>query len=132
MAMLYSLDEGATVHGGQVRLHGSIGIPADGLPCAPSTAELATDEAGLIEHFRKAMNTGSPVVLSQSNGSFQGTGHLFEHVAWLGYGEPSRDIVILPLSSGGRMLGFFVQGTNPPRAYDQATQRSIMDLGRQK
>ncbi|KAK3683277.1 hypothetical protein LTR37_020390 [Vermiconidia calcicola] len=131
MAMLYSLDEGATVRSGQVQLRGSIGIPAGGLRCAPSTAELGADDAGLLPYLRQAMNTGSPVVLTQSDSSLEATGHLFERVAWVGYGEPSRDIVVVPLSSGGRMLGFYVQGTNPRRAYDQAAQRSIVDLVRQ-
>ena len=130
MALLYSFDEPAKPGTGNLRLRGSISVP-EGHHCAPHTADLGADDAGVIPFLRTVKESGAPLVLSQSDGTLQATGNMFDGVAWCGYSEPSRDIVVLPLSSGGRMLGFYVQGTNPRRAYDDITERSIVDLARQ-
>lgn len=130
MAMLYSFEELETAGSGKIRLRGSINIP-DNLPCAPTTADLNSDGAGILTHFRKVKETGSPVILSQTDGSLQATGDLFSGIEWGGFGEPSRDVVILPLSTGGKVLGFYVQGMNPRRPYDTTTHMSVVDLARQ-
>ena len=129
MALLYSFDEASTSGAGKVRLRGSILVPRDH-PCAPRSASLRTDDVGVVPYLRRAKETGAPVVLSTDDGSLQVTGELFEGITWGGYGEPSRTVVVMPLSSGGRTLGFYVQGTNPRRAYDHVTEMSIVDLAR--
>ena len=130
MAMIYSIEELAAAGSGKIRLRSSLGIP-HGLPCAPPTADLTVDDAGILQYLRQVKETGTPVVLSQSDGSLQATGYLFEKVEWAGYGEPSREVVIHPLSNGAKLLGFYVQGTNPRRPYDLVTQMSVVDITRQ-
>ncbi|OQO00924.1 hypothetical protein B0A48_13613 [Cryoendolithus antarcticus] len=102
---------------------GSIGIP-EGHKCAPQTALLETDQAGLIPLFRKARNSSTPVVMNETNSDMT----LFDGVAWAGFGEPSRTIVICALEISGNLQGFFLVGTNPRRAYDEATESSITDI----
>ena len=130
MALLYSFDELAIPGSDNLRLRGSISVP-EGHQCAPSTANLGTDDAGVVPFLRQVKESGAPLLLSHTDGSLQATGNLFDGIAWAGFGEPSRDVVILPLSSGARLLGFYVQGTNPRRAYDHVMEMSIVDLARQ-
>ncbi|KAK4543224.1 hypothetical protein LTR36_005774 [Oleoguttula mirabilis] len=130
MALLYSYDELATPPTNSLRLRGSIGV-SHGHHCAPSHADLDTGTIGIVPFFRQAKETGAPVVLSQADGSLPATGSLFDEIQWCGHGEPSRTIVILPLKSGGRLLGFYVQGINPRRPYDDIMERSVVDMARQ-
>lgn len=129
MALLYSFDEDSTSGAHRVLLRASILDPQDHR-CAPTSANLRTDDSGVVPYLRRAKDTGAPVVLSIDDGSLKATGELFEGVTWSGYGEPSRTVVVMPLSSGGRTLGFYVQGINPRRAYDRATEISIAELSR--
>ena len=130
MALLYSYDELAPRGASNLRLRGSIGVH-NGHPCAPTESNLETSDAGLVPLFRQVKQSAKPLVLSDTDGSLQKFRHLFDEVSWCGYGEPARDIIILPLSISGNMLGFYAQGTNPRRAYDEATERSIIDVTRQ-
>ncbi|KAK5708145.1 hypothetical protein LTR97_000685 [Elasticomyces elasticus] len=130
IALLYSLDELSAEGSTNLRLCGSIGIPK-GHRCAPLEANLETAQNGLVPYLRQAKLTGKPQVLSRSDGSLQKCEHLFDGVEWGGFGEPSRHIVIQPLQIGGTVLGFYVQGTNPRRPYDDATRASVADLVRQ-
>lgn len=109
MALLYMYTDGTSPGANDLELRGSIGVPKNH-PCAPETADLDSDRAGLISLFRQARDSSQPVVLSESDGSLQAMDGLFDNIDWRGYGEPSRDIVILPLSSSGSTLGFYVQG----------------------
>ncbi|KAK3617808.1 hypothetical protein LTR56_025042 [Elasticomyces elasticus] len=130
IALLYSFDELSSEVSSNLRLRGSIGIP-EGHRCAPLEANLETAQDGLVPYFRQAKLTGKPHVLRRSDGSLQKCEHLFDEVEWCGFGEPSQHIVIYPLQIGGTVLGFYVQGTNPRRPYDDATRASIADLVRQ-
>lgn len=129
MALLYSFEEAATSGAGRVRLRGSIAV-SDGHACAPRSASLRTDDSGVIPYLREARRTGASVVLSTDDGSLQATGELFQGIMWRGFGEPSRTVIVTPLSSGGRTLGFYVQGLNPRRPYDHVTEMSMVDLAR--
>lgn len=130
MAMLYSYDEFATPDGADLRLRGSIGVP-HGHRSAPVEANLATSAVGMVPYFRQVHETGRPLVLSQTDGSLQATNGLFDGITWAGFGEPSRDVVILPLVSNGTKLGFYVQGTNPRRLYDRPSEMHLIDVARQ-
>ncbi|KAK4898405.1 hypothetical protein LTR27_004001 [Elasticomyces elasticus] len=130
IALLYSFDELSSEPSSNLRLRGSIGIP-EGHRCAPLEANFETAQDGLVPYFRQAKSTGKPHVLRRSDGSLQKCGDLFNGVEWCGFGEPSQHIVIHPLQIGGTVLGFYIQGTNPRRPYDDATRASIADLVRQ-
>ncbi|KAK5751900.1 hypothetical protein LTS12_018006 [Elasticomyces elasticus] len=130
IALLYSFDELSAEGSTNLRLCGSIGIP-EGHRCAPLEANLETAQDGLVPYLRQAKLTGKPQVLSRSDGSLQKCEDLFDGVEWGGFGEPSQHIIIHPLQIGGTVLGFYLQGTNPRRPYDDATRASIADLVRQ-
>lgn len=130
MALLYSYDELVPLASSSLRLRGSVSV-SQGHRCALEHANLEADDFGLTPFFRQAKDTGNPVVLDYVDGSLPATGALFDDVAWGGYGEPSRTIVILSLRSGGRLLGFYVQGINARRPYDEVMERSVVDLARQ-
>ncbi|TKA62197.1 hypothetical protein B0A55_10530 [Friedmanniomyces simplex] len=89
---------------------------------------LETGQDGLIPWFRHVRLTGKPHVLSATDVGLRGW---FDGIAWCGYGEPSRDLVVCPLAISGNVLGFFVQGTNPRRPYDETMESSIIDATRQ-
>lgn len=129
MCLLYSYTETETDDETNLHCVGRIAILEDD-PCAPQEAILERSQTGFVQHFRRARDTGKPVVLSESDGSLDSAGSL-NRVSWCGYGEPSRDITILSLSSGGTLLGFMVVGNNPRRLYDEITERSIIDMARQ-
>ncbi|OQO03246.1 hypothetical protein B0A48_11502 [Cryoendolithus antarcticus] len=123
VALMYTYD--ALVGEGMPNLtcSGSIGIP-EGHNCAPQTALLETDQAGLIPLFRKARNSSTPVVINEASSDMT----LFDGVTWAGFGEPSKTIVICALEISGNLHGFFLVGTNPRGAYDEATESSITDI----
>jgi PAS domain-containing protein len=127
MAILYSYDESVTNGGNDLRLLGNLSVPA-GHICMPTEGCLASSTTGLISFFRTARNTGKAVVLSSSDNSLAEHAHLFESIHWKGYGEASRDIVIVALTISDTLLGFYVQGTNPRLAFDE---RSVTDVTRQ-
>lgn len=127
MALLYSFEE-LTPGGPNLHLKGSVGVP-EGHPCAPLEMRLESSSTGLVQSFRRVQLSSKPLVLSEADGSLPRS--LFEGIQWCGYGEPSRDVVIVPLMISGNLLGFYVQGTNPRREYDEATQMNIIDMARQ-
>jgi len=130
MAMLYSLDEVAQAGDANLHLYGTVSVPP-GHKCAPQRACLETDQAGLIPYFRQAESTRKPVVLSRKDGTLNAVGDLFDGLTWRGFGEQTECVVILLLSSGNDLLGFYVQGTNSRRAYDELAHRSTIELKRQ-
>lgn len=129
MCLLYSYSETETDDEFNLHCVGRIAVPEDDL-CAPQEAILERSQTGFIQHFRRARETGKPVVLSESDNSINSVGSL-ENISWRGYGEPSRDITILSLSSGGNLLGFLVVGNSARRLYDDITERSLVDMARQ-
>lgn len=130
MALLYSYDELAISTSKSLHLCGSIGVP-EGHHCAPEYADLETGDAGIVPFLRQAKKTGAPLALSQTDGSLASNRSLFEEIAWCGHDEASRTTVVFTLRSGGRTLGFYVQGINPRRPYDDAMEMSVVDIARQ-
>ncbi|SMR62179.1 unnamed protein product [Zymoseptoria tritici ST99CH_1E4] len=130
MALLYSCVDPNSETNLDLQLRGSIGIPNDHR-CAPKIAKLDSDQGGLIPCFRQARESGKPVVLSEADGSLQRTNGMFEGVSWCGFGEPCRDVVILPLTSSGSLIGFYVQGHNPRRLFDDISELAITSTARQ-
>lgn len=129
MCLLYSFIETETDEESSLRCVGRIAIPEDH-PCGPEEAILDRVLTGFFPHFRKARDTGKPVVLSHTDSSLASVG-ILDDIPWCGYGEPPKDITILSLTSGANLLGFLVVGNNPRRLYDAVTERSLVDLARQ-
>jgi len=127
VALLYSYDDLAPAGATNLRLRGRIGVPK-GHRSTPLEANLETGHDGLVPWFRHVKSTGKLHVLSVTDDRFR---DLIDGMEWCGYGEPSREIVVCPLAIGGNLLGFYVQGTNPRRAYDEAIESGIVDITRQ-
>jgi signal transduction histidine kinase len=54
----------------------------------------------------------------------------FDSASWRGWGSPSKKIAVLPITSGSRLFGYLVVGTNPFRPHDSVCQQFVGDLGR--
>jgi PAS domain S-box-containing protein len=125
--LLYTFDDHILEETHNLFLQCNIAVP-ESCGCHVKTANLETSEDGLVPLFRQAKQTGRRVVLDladENSSLYQG---LFEGVTWRGFGERPRTIVICPLTISGQLLGFYVQGTNPRREYDDATERSIAEI----
>ncbi|KAK6433323.1 hypothetical protein LTR95_010498 [Oleoguttula sp. CCFEE 5521] len=123
VALLYTYDALAGEGEPNLMCSGSIGFP-EGHPCAPQNAFLEIDQAGLIPLFREASNSSTSIVMNGTNSDMS----LFKGVEWAGFGEPSKTVIICALEISGNLQGFFLIGTNPRRAYDEATEGSITDI----
>lgn len=130
MALLYSFDQFAPESSSNIFLQGSIGIP-EGHPSAPTTAHLETTHDGLIPLLRRVKISGKPLVLSEADGSIDQYRSVLNGVTWSGFGEPSKNVVVVPLTISGSVLGFYVQGINPRRPYDDSMKTSVIDVVRQ-
>jgi signal transduction histidine kinase/DNA-binding response OmpR family regulator len=130
MSMLYSYDDVDERDPGHVRLRGSIGIP-DTHPFAVQSARLETSHDGLIPLFRMVKSSGRMLVVDCEDQDALIPRSLLRDIQWCGYGEQAREIVIMPLSSAEAFLGFYVQGLNPHRRYDDDYGKSIIDMARQ-
>ncbi|EME43361.1 hypothetical protein DOTSEDRAFT_72688 [Dothistroma septosporum NZE10] len=126
-AALYSYIEGAEENQPSLRLRGSIGIPQDH-GSFPKQARLESSQDALMPFLREAKKSGKPVVLStRENGPFGIKDHV-GGIEWCGFPEGSISVVVSPLIVGNNVLGFYIQGTNPRRPFDDATRMSIADL----
>lgn len=125
--LLYAFDDHMPGGTDNLFLESSIAI-SESCGCYLEKGNLETSQDGLIPLFCQAKLTGQRVVLDlEDDGSSQYRG-LFDDVTWRGFGERPRTVVICPLTVSGEFLGFYVQGTNPRRAYDDATERSIAEI----
>lgn len=125
--LLYAFDDHMPGGTDNLFLESSIAIP-ESCGCYLEKANLETSQDGLIPLFRQAKMTGKRVVLDLADDSSSQYRGLFEGVTWCAFGERPRTIVICPLTVSGELLGFYVQGTNPRREYDDATERSIAEI----
>lgn len=125
--LLYTCDE--QVHGDtdNLFLQSSIAV-TESCGCYVTKANLETSQDGLIPLFRQARQAGRRVVLDLVDDASSQYRGLFDGVTWRGFGERPRFIVICPLTVSGELLGVYVQGTNPRREYDDATERSIAEI----
>ncbi|KAJ4148121.1 hypothetical protein LMH87_002607 [Akanthomyces muscarius] len=118
-------------------LEGSLGVP-DGHASAPQNMDAAGFE-GFAPYMRQSVaNNGNPIVLSNSDGTLPA--HLIEGIQWLGFGEPSRTVIVFavtPMTPKSQHYefpqsrGFIVLGANPRRPYDSAYELFIQLLMRQ-
>ena len=121
MAILYSAEEDVQSQRCRLRLEGSVGIHP-GHRAAPQQVEIHESAEGFLHSFRQAKEKDGPVVFECL------PPFLADGVAWRGFGEPSRTVVVLPFLIGGLAAGFLVIGLNPRRVYDEDYQRFVQDL----
>jgi signal transduction histidine kinase/DNA-binding response OmpR family regulator len=130
MSMLYSYDDIDAGDHGHVRLRSSIGIP-EGHPFAVQSAHLEASHDGLMPLFRMVRASGKMLVVDCEDQNALIPKSLLRDIQWCGYGKEAREIVIMPLASAEVSLGFYVQGLNPHRRYDEDYGKSIIDMARQ-
>ncbi|KAF4633536.1 hypothetical protein G7Y89_g4572 [Cudoniella acicularis] len=116
MSLFYEVDEETIPGTYQLRLRGQIGVP-HGHRLAPDNVDLYSSN-GIIPLLRKAR---AEIITVPAD-------DLFEGVNWQGFGEPSQNISILPLSSAGRLFGFLVVGANPRRPINNDHHQFMRDL----
>ncbi|KAK3675909.1 hypothetical protein LTR78_004101 [Recurvomyces mirabilis] len=130
MAMLYSYDKIESLGRNNLHLCGTVGIP-DGHSCAPKRAHLTGTDIGIIPYLREALDSGAPVLIACDQTDVASGITMFEGIDWVGHGLPLPRVLVLALRSGKRRLGFYVQGINPRRPYDQSVEMAIVDHARQ-
>ncbi|KAH6853355.1 hypothetical protein B0I37DRAFT_4444 [Chaetomium sp. MPI-CAGE-AT-0009] len=127
-----SLNSGSIAHPPQIVLEGSIGTP-DGHPCAVSSIDLRFSDEGFAPYLRESMaHPATPIVLSEADGTLPTA--LIQDLAWGGYGDPCRTIVVFPVqltTAGDAVVGFVVLGTNPRRPYNEDYQLFVNLLAHQ-
>ncbi|KAF2820431.1 hypothetical protein CC86DRAFT_471509 [Ophiobolus disseminans] len=116
LAMLYKFE--ATVGPAALQLHGQIGLPKGHNLVVESA--FIDSERGLIPDMRRA---GSTFTILEHD-------ERFDLAAWKGWGAPSKKIGILPITSGLRLFGYLIVGTNPFRPNDQVCEQFMRDLNR--
>jgi PAS domain S-box-containing protein len=114
LAILYETTEIAAST--TLRLRGQVGLP-DGHHLLIDGADLASSD-GLMPDCRRA---GTDIVLIDCD-------KRFDNVSWHGFGAPSKKVGILPVTSGNRIFGYLIVGTNPYRPYDHACVQFLHDL----
>jgi signal transduction histidine kinase len=116
LAVLYRYVEGAGQHA--LQLQGHYGLPK-GHNLIVESASLDSNE-GLVPDMRRA---GTETLLIDYD-------ERFDSASWRGWGSPSKKIAILPITSGSRLFGYLVVGTNPYRPHDSICKQFVGDLGR--
>lgn len=116
LAFVYSAQEDVVAGKCQLKYQCGTGVPENGHPLLPSELDLFEGKTGFLPYFRKAKSKDRVLVLHQQDGSLPD--HLAAGFAWRGFGEPSRSIAILPISTSDRILGILVVGLNPRRPFD--------------
>ncbi|KAF2470863.1 uncharacterized protein BDR25DRAFT_342712 [Lindgomyces ingoldianus] len=116
MAILYEADENpqSTI----LRLRGHIGLPS-GHNLMVDEQDISSSE-GLVPDCRRAGS--NPLIMGYDN--------RFDAISWSGFKQPSKKIAVLPITSGSRVFGYLITGTNPCRPFDDACEQFLKDLGR--
>ncbi|KAK1752528.1 hypothetical protein QBC47DRAFT_59888 [Echria macrotheca] len=142
-ALIYSVDDGndsdvssmhsASFHGPpRILLEGSIGVP-EGHRIAVPAMDLKSSNEGLGRYMRESLSCPTePIVLSESDGSLPTD--LLDDLAWGGYGDRCRTIVVFPVhptTAGESVVGFIALGVNPRRPYDSDYRLFVNLLSRQ-
>ncbi|PVI06794.1 autoinducer 2 sensor kinase/phosphatase luxQ [Periconia macrospinosa] len=116
LAVLYEAEQ--TPESTVLRLRGHIGLPT-GHNLIVDNQDISSNE-GLVPDCR---NAGlEPVIIDYDE--------RFDSITWAGWGSPSKKIAILPITSGSRVLGYLIAGTNPYRSHDESCKQFIKDLSR--
>ncbi|KAH6642270.1 hypothetical protein C7974DRAFT_385149 [Boeremia exigua] len=130
MAMMYSSDEGQPSNGRLHRRH-TIGID-EAHVTAPSELDLAsTDEdTVLMSLLRRAQEISADfLVVDLSIEKLYAT--LLENINWVGFGEPSRHLAVVPIRDKFLTKGFIILGLNPRRTFDEDHKQFVTELARQ-
>jgi signal transduction histidine kinase len=116
LAVLYRYVEGAGQNA--LQLQGHFGLPK-GHNLIVESAALNSNQ-GLVPDMRRA---GTETLLIDYD-------ERFDSASWRGWGSPSKKIAVLPITSGSRLFGYLVVGTNPYRPLDSVCKQFVGDLGR--
>ncbi|KAF2106850.1 hypothetical protein BDV96DRAFT_654410 [Lophiotrema nucula] len=116
LAILYEKDEssGSAV----MRLRGHVGLPK-GHNLIVDGEDFESNK-GLISDCRRA---GAELLVIDYD-------ERFDSASWRGFGSPSKKIAVLPITSGSRVFGYLITGTNPCRPHDSECQQLLRDLSR--
>ena len=133
LAIIYSLekdpDAKSPSEGSAICVFRSaLGIP-ENHASMPKRAPLGRSSEGFIHLFENAQTADDYIVLSQQDESLPE--HLFQGIAWRGFGEMSTTVIVFRLFVGSETFGFLLLGLNPRRAYDQDYERFLKLLSRQ-
>lgn len=117
MALLYRIHDDGTANG-KLHVEGHFGVPkghgllANNLP--------VDSREGLAPDLRRA---GTETLVIDCDQRFDG-------VEWQGWGERANRIVIMPMTSGTRLLGYLVAAGNPFRPHDTYHEQFHRNLNR--
>ncbi|EAT80263.2 hypothetical protein SNOG_12450 [Parastagonospora nodorum SN15] len=129
MAIMYSTQEGSAKDG-LLRLEHTIGIGAK-YAAAPNYLDLESTgtDALLAPLLRRAMSSAEGILVVDSVEE-EVDQALFTNVDWLGFGEPSRYLVVITLRARGVDKGHIILGLNPRRDYDTDHKQFVTDIAR--
>ncbi|KAH3945218.1 hypothetical protein HBI24_075380 [Parastagonospora nodorum] len=129
MAIMYSTQEGSAKDG-LLRLEHTIGIGAK-YAAAPNYLDLesTSTDALLAPLLRRAMSSAEGILVVDSVEE-EVDQALFTNVDWLGFGEPSRYLVVITLRARGVDKGHIILGLNPRRDYDTDHKQFVTDIAR--
>ncbi|KAF1356035.1 hypothetical protein EJ07DRAFT_167875 [Lizonia empirigonia] len=116
MAMLYRIHKGTKTS--RLRLEGQIGVP-EGHSLLLDDISTESEE-GLAPDL---LRSGTEIMTIDCD-------KRFDNLKWQGWCERPYQIIIMPLTSGSRLFGYLVVGTNPFRPYDTHCQQFHIDLNR--
>lgn len=116
MAMLYRIHKGTKTS--MLRLEGHIGVP-EGHSLLLDDISTESEE-GLAPDL---LRSGTEIMTIDCD-------KRFDNLKWQGWCERPYQIIIMPLTSGSRLFGYLVVGTNPFRPYDTHCQQFHIDLNR--
>lgn len=116
LAMLYKFETDTGPN--PLQLYGHYGLP-EGHKLLVENAYIDSEE-GLIPDMRRAGLEAMMIPYDDQ----------FASVSWKGWGLAPKQIAILPITSGTRLFGYLVAGTNPCRPHDEMCQQFGRDLNR--
>ena len=130
MFLLYSAEETERGNDCRLCLEGSAGI-VEGHAAAPKEIHLSQANAGFGPSLRRAHKSPLDwIALDHDADEFPS--EVSYGIDWQGWGEPSRTIVVMPVTVLNKLVkGFLILGLNPRKAFDAEHQQFISALQRQ-
>ncbi|KAF2830357.1 hypothetical protein CC86DRAFT_343007 [Ophiobolus disseminans] len=130
MAIMYSADED-NPREGLLSLEHSLGL-GPGYVAAPDKLELLSTNGGaaLASLLLHAQESSEEFVVFDTSKKNVHTS-ILENIDWLGFGEKSRHVVIIPLRTRKQIKGYIVLGLNPRRDFDADHKQFVKELARQ-
>ncbi|KAJ4984546.1 hsp90-like protein [Stagonosporopsis vannaccii] len=130
MAIMYSMDDNDPLNNRLHREH-TIGLGA-AYAAAPSELDLTStaEDAAITSLLQRARQSSEDsLVIDMSKEDIDA--RILECVEWLGFGEPSRHLAIIPLRNKLSIIGFVVLALNPRRDFDEDHEQFVIELARQ-